>query len=227
MQPFGVAFEVFKEAPDTEQTMQYPIAQLEDSHELWQKALGRTNAYTYEQNRLLRRAQQSEVVDLVDGAAPDLSDIDELFHQSGTGSHMLEIEFIGDEAGPVVYLNRNNVQSKYWVWKHRITGYSFRRFMNPGGKSFETGRLSKCLREIREHQNPVAYARAQHILVLNKCDGPQCFEMETPMSLDRKDLVAQQVCSIFYYIDFDFINLTPRLNFFVVSHLGQGSPICC
>ena len=198
MQPFGVAFEVFKEAPDTEQTMQYPIAQLEDSHELWQKALGRTNAYTYKQNRLLRRAQQSEVVDLVDGAAPDLSDIDELFHQSGTGSHMLEIEFIGDEAGPVVYLNRNNVQSKYWVWKHRITGYSFRHFMNPGGKSFETGRLSKCLREIREHQNPVAYARAQHILVLNKCDGPQCFEMETPMSLDRKDLVAQQVCSIFY-----------------------------
>lgn len=203
MKPLGVCFESFKDAPaDTEQTMQYPIGALDGSHELWQKALGRTNAHTYEQNERIRAAQQANVIDLVSGAAPDLSDIDELFEKSGTGSHMLELEFDADEGGKVAYMNRNGVQAHYWIHKHRLTGYSFRRFENPGGASFETGRLAKCLRLIREHQHPAAYARAQHILALNKCDVPLGLESDIPLTLDRKDLVAQQVrvISLFNFV---------------------------
>lgn len=195
IKPAGVAFENYIETPDTEQLMQYPIRGLADSHELWQKALGRTNAYTYESNERIRKAQVAEVVDL--SGQPDFRDIDELFEKLGTGSHMLEHEFVGDIAGPVDYLNKNGIPSRYWEWKHRLTGKTHRRFMNHGGKSFETGVLSKALKDLKEHQHPIAYARAQHILVLNRCSGEQNTEQDTPVSLDRKDLVAQQVCSPF------------------------------
>ena len=119
--------------------MQYPIRDLDSSHELWQKALGRANAHIYEENAKLVR--QIEVVDVDEEV--DLKDIDDLFSSSGTGSHMLELDFIPDLEGPIDYLNKYQVPSQYWTWTHRLTGYKLRRFLNVGGKSFETGRLSK------------------------------------------------------------------------------------
>ena len=191
IKPLGVQFETFKETPGTEQTMQYPVNDVDDSHELWQKALGRTNAHTYETNEAIRRAQQVEVDD---SAIADFTDIDELFNQGGTGPHMLEMDFICDPAGPVEYLTKDKETSKYWIWNHRYTGYQLRRYLNPGGKSYETGRLAKCLRGMKEAQHPYAFARAQHILMLNRCSGESgAGESDLPIALERKELVAQQV----------------------------------
>ena len=190
IKPQGVVFETFKETPGTEQTMQYPIEDLDESHEQWQKALGRTNAYMYESNEKIRKALQ---VDIDSAAVPDFADIEEIFNELGTGPHMLELDFVSDPSGPVNYMTKDRVTSQYWIWTHRFTGYLLRRYLNPGGKSFETGRLAKCLRSMKEHQHPYAFARAQHILQLNKC-GVELAEAEVPVSIDRPELVGQQVC---------------------------------
>lgn len=227
IKPLGVVFETFKESPDSEQTMEYPIDDLADSHELWQKALGRVNSFKYEGDARMLRAQEAE---WIDDDVPNFEDIDELFKRSGTGTHMLEMEFEGDEAGPINYMNKHGVPSQYWVWTHRKTGYKLRRYLNNGGKSFESGRLSKHLQNMKEHQHPVSYARAQYILMLNKCSFEQGLDNDTTVStLDRKDLVAQQVCyCVFCFALFNsFLHQCLTFSFPFFHCTGKGCPICC
>jgi hypothetical protein len=61
------------------------------------------------------------------------------------------------------------------------------------GKSFDTGTLTKFLHCLKKTSHSVAYARAQHILLLNESIREQVDE-DIPVVLDRKTLLAQQVC---------------------------------
>ena len=218
IKPLGVQFESYKETPGVEQMMPYPLCDLDDSHESWQKSLGRVNAHTYEQNARLVKAQQVEVVD---ADVVDLTDIEALFNASGTGSHMLELEFVGDPGGSTYYQNKHGQQAQYWTWTHRLTGYKLRRFMNTGGRSFETGRLSAYLKDIRERDFPVAYARAQHILMLNKCKGFESAPPDVPITLERRELIAQQVSRL--RLCFSFVVLYLDLTIAFVFSLLRSS----
>jgi hypothetical protein len=137
IKPFGNEYEIFKETVD-QQEMFYPIEDIDDSHELWQKALGRVNAFTFEANERLRKAVSSTKPSTASDTF-DLSDIDDLFKEHGKGTHMWELDFKACETGPVDYVTKKNERSSYWIHTHQLTGYSFRRFANVGGKSYDTG----------------------------------------------------------------------------------------
>lgn len=191
--PMGKEWESYKEGTDV-QTMDYPARDIADSHELWQQALGRTNAFIYEENQRLIRENASAAVE-VDNDTFDLRDIEEKFRTDGKGPHLLELDFVPDAAGPIEYTERGGKLSKYWDWTHRLTGYKLRRFANVSGKSFDTGRLSKCLKMLKECDNPLAYARAQLILTLNDSSPLQSKDTnQVDLVLDRKELIGQQVC---------------------------------
>lgn len=198
IQPNGNEWESFKEGTEI-QLMEYPLRDIADSHEVWQQALGRTNAFIYDTNQRIIDANASNAID-VDAELFDMSDIDKLFKEQGKGSHLLEMDFVGDPAGPVDYIDRSGRPSKYWNWQHSLTGYSLRRFANTGGRTFDTGRLSKYLKMLKEHDNPLAFARAKHILNLNDSNPLQSMA-DVELVLDRRDLLAQQVCheSLFYF----------------------------
>jgi hypothetical protein len=191
MKPNGQEFELFKERADAE-LMVYPVADIDDSHELWQKALARSNAHIHENNERMRRAAQpSNAMD--ECGSFDLSDIDTLFKEKGKGPHMYEIEFIAAETGPIEYPNKHGEPAKYWVHTHRLTGYSLRRYLNAGGKTYESGRLSKCLLNIKQQQHPLAFARAQHICTLNDSKPQSSDGTSVALVMDRRELLGQQV----------------------------------
>jgi hypothetical protein len=190
---YGPEWEIFKEG-DEMQTMVYPVCDIADSHELWQQALVRTNAYIYVTNQRILEANATLSAAALDAELFDFSDIDERFEKDGKGPHLLEMDFVGDTGGPVDYVDRNGRASKFWMWRHRLTGYCLRRFSNLSGRSFDTGRLSKYLKMIKEHENPLAYARAKHILQLNDSNLVQGTK-DVPLVLERRDLLGQQVGS--------------------------------
>jgi hypothetical protein len=216
IKPSGLEFETFCETPGVEQTLLVTVASLDASHELWAKGLSRTNAHQYEKNDLLRKEMlPPSERESVDPDVYDFSDIDELFQEEGKGPHMIELDFFGDPQGPVDYINKNEIQSKWWKWTHRFTGYSLKRFLNPGGRSYETGRLVKYLKIIKEHEFPLAYARGKHILLLNDClhlDNSEENNIVIQV-LERKDLLKQQVTTSFAFMILTPLVLTPHLLF--------------
>ena len=123
--------------------------------------------------------------------------------------------------GSTYYQNKHGQQAQYWTWTHRLTGYKLRRFMNTGGRSFETGRLSAYLKDIRERDFPVAYARAQHILMLNKCKGFESAPPDVPITLERRELIAQQVSRL--RLCFSFVILYLDLTIAFVLSLLRSS----
>jgi hypothetical protein len=174
--------------------MEYPVVDLDDSHELWQDALGKVNAFRYtERQALLASADGREPLSSNSNShsSVDLSDIDSFFELEGKGPKLLEFEFDPVTKDPVPYVNKGGRPSFFWWWSHRLTGNAVKRFSSSTGKSFDTGRLTKFLKQLKEHTNPIAYARAQHILRLN--DSIREKIAGVTVALDRAELLAQQV----------------------------------
>jgi hypothetical protein len=189
--PMGTSFETFKET-DEAQSMTYPLADLDDSHELWQQALGRTNAFLFKERQALIAATTAGPVAPNSHPSVDVSDIDTFFQSEGKGPKLLEFEFEAVTPEPVSYVDRNGRPSFYWYWTHRTTGHPVKRFSSASGKSFDTGRLTKYLKTLKENTHPSAFARAQHILLLNDSIREQI--KDVPLTLDRRTLLGQQVC---------------------------------
>jgi hypothetical protein len=85
---------------------------------------------------------------------------------------MLEIEFIPITEGPVNYISkRTGKPTKRWTFRHKITEEKVNRYPTLSVKAFDTGVLSRYLQSLKESQHPVAYAQAQHVVVLNSKNG--------------------------------------------------------
>ena len=197
--PGGDFFEAFKET-DKVQTMPYPMKDLDDSHELWQKANARCNARLYLEKQALAAVQ--EAVKPQGNAAGigtyDLSDIDQYFQKHGKGSHLLEYDFTPDTPEPIPYKRKKgNSSSIFWCWTHKLTKHSTKRYATPSGKSCDTGALVKALGRISAITHPLAFARAQKILILN---SDARFELSVdevpPPLLDRRQRLNQQVSDL-------------------------------
>jgi hypothetical protein len=188
----GTCFETYKETEHT-QTMQYKTSDIDASHEKWQQANSKVNAALYFQKQALIKS--TECIDLIEPEIIDMKDIDELFSVEGRGPHLLEFEFDPVTEEPELYVNSHGEEKQKWLWKHRITGKTFYRHQSSSGKSFDTGRLSKFLQDLRKASNPLAYARAQHVLQLNGSLKQVTNESNQPVvfQLDRKALLHQQV----------------------------------
>jgi hypothetical protein len=189
--PGGTAFETFRETDEAEE-MTYPVGDLDASHELWQDALGRTNAFLYNERQALIVAAAGNKALANKESSVDVADIDTFFQTEGKGPKLLEFEFDPVTKEPIAYVNKCGRPSFFWWWSHRLTGHAVKRFSSSSGKSFDTGRLTKFLKSMKESPNPVAYFRAQHILLLNDSIREQ-IEGVVPVTLDRATLLAQQV----------------------------------
>jgi hypothetical protein len=151
----------------------------------------------------LEQAQRTEVVDV----DIDLSDINKLFEEKGQGRHMLEMEFIPITEGPVNYISkRTGKPTKRWTFRHKITEEKVNRYPTRSGKAFDTGVLSRYLQSLKESQHPVAYARAQHVVVLNSKNGMAKIKAVTPEKplLTRENLLKHWVslhgyCCLYFF----------------------------
>lgn len=173
--------------------MQYKTNELDKVHERWQEANGMVNAAIYTKKMELLKSQVTDV-DAIEEF--DFSDIDALFESEGRGTHLLEHEFEPFTKDPEQYTNENGEIKMKWKWVHKLTLKQFYRHQSNSGKSFDSGRLSKFLKDLKKHHHPLAYARAQHILVLNGSQK-QVVSNDTlspALPLDRRVLLAQQVC---------------------------------
>lgn len=190
--PKGDKFCTFEETEDVQTMVLQLDERFKESHDLWQKANGRQNARIFHENEALKAAQGSDESVLNDVYM--LEDIDDYFQKHGRGTHLLEYEFNPDPGGPVEYVrNGNNLTSRYWIWTHKITGAAVKRYATSSGKSFDSGRLSKSLSSINPRQFPLAYARAQKVLLLNESPRENSVDKVVPIALDRCDLLKQQV----------------------------------
>ena len=195
IKPSTVKFESFKETEDT-QEMVYPLTDIDASHELWQQTNARVNAAAYKE-RLALEASTKPVVKEV--PAYDFSDIDEFYQGGGRGSKLLEFEFDPVTPDPKSYTNKSGKAALFWVWTHRLTGKTVKRFQSATGNTFDTGRLTKFLKCLKESASPLSHARAQHILRLNGSLRKQAGgAIESPIAHDRVTLVRQQVCVTVY-----------------------------
>jgi len=176
------------------QQMPYPLADLDDSHELWQQALGRTNAALFKERQALLAATEGAASPATPTSTVDVSDIDSFFQTEGRGPKLLEFEFKPVTPEPICYVDKAGRPSYYWHWCHKLTGHPVKRFSSVSGKSFDTGTLTKYLNCMKPNAHPIAYARAQHVLLLNESIREQVNGVAPPV-LDRKTLLSQQVCS--------------------------------
>jgi hypothetical protein len=186
---------MFQEGNEDEpQLMSFPIAGLKDSHELWQKHMGKVNARKYKEREALKRTQEPKSFESVE---VDVSDIDELFRTHGKGPHLLELDFEPTTGEPVSYVNPGGIQGRKWIWKHKYTGVDVTRYCNLSGRKFDTGKLSRDLKKITRKDSNKAYIRAQHILTLNQSkryQGNSATELEGVSGHSREILLQQQVC---------------------------------
>ena len=132
IKPSGDKFRAFNESEE-EQQMSFPLDDLDDAHELWQKANGRCNSRAFLALEAIRKTQN---VDVVEGARAKLDDIDELFRKKGRGPHMLEMEFDKVTAFPTDYMQRSGNMNtgttlQKWEWLHRLTPQSKSNPKNP------------------------------------------------------------------------------------------------
>jgi hypothetical protein len=132
IKPSGDKFRAFNESEE-EQQMSFPLDNLDDAHELWQKANGRCNSRAFLALEAIRKTQNADVVE---GARAELDDIDELFRKKGRGPHMLEMEFDKVTEFPTDYMQRcGNTNTgktlQKWEWLHRLTPQSKSKPKNP------------------------------------------------------------------------------------------------
>ena len=162
--PGSDVFEYFKETEEA-QTMSYPMADLDNSHELWQRAQAKCNVRLYRERETLIAAQTAASESKLDrNGMFDLEDIEDYYRQHGRGTHFLEFDFAADTPAPVAYVSEKSGLVKYfWCWTHKYTNVSVKHFSSTSGKSCGSGRLSKYLQLILERKFPKAYARAQRI----------------------------------------------------------------
>jgi hypothetical protein len=171
--------------------------QVKTDHELWYQALHRCNAREQRQREEIEKEQQPEAAE----QKADLTDIDKLFTEKGTGPHMYELEFEPCTPQPIEYAStstNSNKLTRRWDWKHKVTGVIIKRYTSQTGNSFDTGRLSNYLRErIKKQQYPVAFERGQHICLLNDrkrgVKGQKQQGHEVAMIVNREELVKQWV----------------------------------
>ena len=201
--PMATSFETFKETEDAQQ-MSYPTAQLDESHEIWQQALGRCNARDFIEREQLKAATSTAcVISSVVVPLVDVSDIDDFFQLEGKCPKLLEFEFIPGSPDPTVYTEaKTGRKSSFWFWNHKITDHQVKRFASSSGKSFDTGVLTKYLRRIKKNLYPTAWARAQHILQLS--DNIKEPVVAGTVPWDRKNLLLHQVSCV----------CSPSLHFF-------------
>ena len=214
-------FEYFHEE-QAQPTMNYPKEEVMEAHEQWLKASARVNARTHQQKLLLESKQTSKTK----SATADLKfeDIEEFFNKNGGGPRFLEIEYTPDIAGPQDYETKNKIKSKYWFWTHKLTKRKAKRFLNPSGNSYESGILTKNLRAIDMVKFPVAYARAQIFLSLNKSNQDILDDSVPTATMDRSSKLRQQV-SYNRLSSFVYLNVHSPLTLFMFLHTGQGSTI--
>jgi hypothetical protein len=216
IKPGGDKFRSFEES-DEVQRMAFPLEDLDDAHELWQKATGRCNSRAHEALEAIRKTQKADVVE---GARAELDDIDELFRKKGRGPHMLELEFDRVTELPVDYPQKGpggrstGVILQKWEWLHRLTPIKknnpVTRYVNKSGKTFDTGKLSKYLMSIDEKKYPIAYQRAQHVLQLN---GSRLSDVAIDDGEHSRELlVMQQVSSWLCFLFLFSIFLTHCFN---------------
>jgi hypothetical protein len=193
--PDGDRFETFVETDDP-QIMPYPFELLKDAHEAWQVANARCNVRIHAERQALLESQKA--TEPIDPATISTEDIDVYFEKHGRGTHLLEYEFSPDTEEPIDYIRSGcGRPSRYWCWTHKLTNVSVKRFATSSGKSFDSGRLSKNLASISERINPLAYARAQKVLLLNDCTRENSvMETAVPVVLCRSDLLRQQVSNL-------------------------------
>lgn len=197
------AFETFKETEEP-QTMSYPTSDIDKRHEAWNKATAKCNAKIYLEKNALLSARKGDPK--LANTAFDMGDIDVFFQEHGCGSHLLEYDFTPDTPKAVPYTTENGQQSSYWRWTHKHTKISVKRYATASGKSFDSGRLSKYLRGISQQQFPLGYARAQKILLLNKSrlHLEEAIASGGRTSLDRKEILQQQVRFVHFYASITF-----------------------
>jgi hypothetical protein len=186
----GTLFESFQELEDQEE-MDYPIAGQDKSQELWKNALGRTNAFLFQEHQALLLAISS-ATEVQSPSEVDMSNINLFFQVEGRGPKLLEFEFEPSTTEAIPYLNKAGCQSFYWHWTHKLTSQPVKRFLSVSSKSFDTGMLTKFLHCLKKTPHSVAYACAQHILLLNESIREQVND-NIPVVLDQKTLLAQQV----------------------------------
>lgn len=172
--------------------MQYDMKYLAAANDLWHSANGRVNARLYHERERLKKDQSAISVD--ENVVHSLDDIDDYFNKYGKGSHLLEYDFDPDSPEPLPYKKADGDMSIYQCWTHKHTKYTVKRYATPNGLSVDSGRLSKYLKKIKESVFPMAYARAKKILDLNENVDHRDEIEGSPMVLDRKDLLKQQVC---------------------------------
>jgi hypothetical protein len=215
--------------------MEFCLDDLDDAHEMWQKANGRCNSRTFLAMEVIRKSQNADVVE---GAPANLSDIDELFQKKGRGPHMLELEFDKVTDSPIDYLQRTRsgvstgVTLQKWLWLHRLTpgrkNNPVTRYVNTSGKTFDTGKLSKYLMNIDEKNHPAAYQRAQHILQLN---GSLLSDTALEEGVHSRELLVLQqvstlVCFVFIFSFYSFSNSLSSSSSFESQSTGQVSDVC-
>jgi hypothetical protein len=190
-------FEIFKETQETQIISPFDPRYLAAANDLWHTANARVNARLYHERERLKKEQSAVVLD--DNEAHSLDDIDDYFTKFGKGSHLLEYDFVADTPEPLTYRKADGNLSIYQCWTHKHTKFSVKRYATPNGLSVDSGRLSKYLKKIKESVYPLAYARAQKILALNDNADIHRDEVEgSVVVLDRKGLLKQQVCSLFF-----------------------------
>lgn len=176
--------------------MQYDTKDLAAANDLWHTANGRVNARLYHERERLKKEQSAVVLD--DNVLHSLDDIDDFYNKYGKGSHFLEYDFTPDSPEPLAYKKDDGKMSIYQCWTHKHTKFTVKRYATPNGLSVDSGRLSKYLQRIKKSVNPMAYARAQKILALNRnVDVDRDDVVGSRMTLDRKDLLKQQVRKLF------------------------------
>jgi hypothetical protein len=178
--------------------MPFPLAGLDDAHEVWMKALGHTNAVTYLEKQKKEAIAKSNSVSPSSVSNYDMTDIEEAFAIRGKGTYLFELDFKPDTIESIPYITPKGEPSSYWFWSHKITGKSCKRFQAKSGKSFDSGKLSKYLQVLsKDPSQPMASARAKRILVLagvfsDRGQGTKEAPILVP-SLGRQELLLQQV----------------------------------
>jgi hypothetical protein len=173
--------------------------QIKGGHESWCETNTRVNSRIQAVRQKMELAQMAEVVDV----DVDLSDINKLFEEKGQGRHLLEMEFLPITEGPVNYISkRTGKPTKRWTFKHKTTGVKVNRYPTRSGKAFDTGVLSRYLQRLEESDSSVAFARAQHIILLNSKNGTANFKSSAPEQplLTREDLLKHWVSPFSFFI---------------------------
>jgi hypothetical protein len=119
-----------------------------------------------------------------------MSNINSFYQIAGRGPKLLEFEFEPSTTEAIPYLNKAGGQSFYWYWTHKRTGQPVKLFSSVSSKSFDTGTLTKLLHRLKKTPHSVAYAHAQHILLLNE-SIQEWVNGNILVVLGRKTLLAQ------------------------------------